>query len=1007
MINVPNPSKNGYVFAGWTPQAPVTMPEQDVTLTASWTVRDASLHTLRYLVDGAVYKSYQIRAGADIPKQPFPTKEYSKFSGWSRIPDRMPDNDYDITGSFGTGDVDELEPEGGSSSGTYKLTYWVTWPGSLSAEKYKERLYKQGDRITVEASPATSGQTFSGWSPAVPSTMPAQDLSTYGTVSVPAEMKVYIIYYVNGAEWTREEHMYGDTITKKTAHPEPPTNYDFSGWDWRNWPSNNRMPNHNVEVYGYYTVTENLFLYTNLGWVNDLERGSRVDGYAVKADPTRDYSEFDELVIPEYIKVNNQYCPVVKFSKDAFSGRDDVKKIVVPKTFFCYYFYFLRTEERGVFYEYTRVSGGEKWNRFRDQLIPPGCFKGCTNLEEVDFSSLENYLTQLDLKLYIHVSPEAFMNCSKLTTPSFVSNPNGPIEVLYYGDYCFANCALVTGTVHIPGGHISPAKNGQAYADYPDHEKERYYNDVDNHYCYENWFRDTGDHIRNNVACYIGVLGRTASLDSGSKQYLSEGAFMNSGITAVNGHGNGVQLWMFKGCTSLTTVANVWLSDISVSSFDGCTSLNSVSCTADTATIGSYCFDGCTSLEVNFATDIPNMQNVLNCAFRGCTRLGNININPTSQITTDPEICWGAFENIGTAQARTFVTHISKFGYGNTGGSSTEYTGQYNYDYCLGGYIIYEWATSQDSLPFDNLKRPRNTIWRKTTDTASPARTPIGNTKITRFGFDVNNTFWCHISPTLQEHDDFGGTVELIGLDGHALSGTIPDNMQMKASHGWAYISNSFTYEGYPWRENFMAGCTGVTEVCVNSQYRQTKNGNISWSTEDGSLYNPPYYTSADRNAFGTGCFSGCTALAKVTIKSWVGGEIHVPCNAFNGCTSLQNVWFESAQTLDGYNSNLTKIKFIDTKSGQSKSFEGAMTFHINDSSAEVTLHKSIGTGPYTYEVLVADFSQKDIVVYICNTTGSTEDLTSYINTLRTYTNSSANSYTASQGRMPNYPNNN
>lgn len=328
------------------------------------------------------------------------------------------------------------------------------------------------------------------------------------------------------------------------------------------------------------------------------------------------------------------------------------------------------------------------------------------------------------------------MDCVKLRTPSFVSNPDGPLEVIYYGDYCFANCANVTGTLHIPGGHISPAKNGQVYKNYPDHVPGHPYSDIDNHYYYEDWFSNS-NFINNKVACHIGVFGRTAKLDINSKQFLSEGAFMNSGITAVNGHGNGVQLWMFKGCTSLTTVSNVWISDISVSAFDGCTSLNSISCTSDTATIGSYCFDGCTSLEVNFATDIPNMQNVLNCAFRGCTRLGNININPTEEITTDPEIGWGAFENIGTAQARTFVTHISKFGYDETDGSTKEYDGEYNYDYCLNGYIMYKWTTSQDSLPFNELKRPRNLIWRKTSDTSSVARTPIGNTKITRFGFDT------------------------------------------------------------------------------------------------------------------------------------------------------------------------------------------------------------------------------------------------------------------------------
>lgn len=81
------------------------------------------------------------------------------------------------------------------------------------------------------------------------------------------------------------------------------------------------------------------------------------------------------------------------------------------------------------------------------------------------------------------------------------------------------------------------------------------------------------------------------------------------------------------------------------------------------------------------------------------------------------------------------------------------------------------------------------------------------------------------------------------------------------------------------------------------------------------------------------------------------------------------------------------------------------MTFHINEADAAVTMHKTSGTGPYTYEVLVADFGQKDILVYLWKNDDS--DIERYMNMLRTFTNSSAKSYTYAGIRMPNYPNNN
>ena len=57
-------------------------------------------HTLTYIVDGEVYKTYSIEEGETITPEPAPTKEGYAFSGWSDIPKTMPANDVTITGSF-------------------------------------------------------------------------------------------------------------------------------------------------------------------------------------------------------------------------------------------------------------------------------------------------------------------------------------------------------------------------------------------------------------------------------------------------------------------------------------------------------------------------------------------------------------------------------------------------------------------------------------------------------------------------------------------------------------------------------------------------------------------------------------------------------------------------------------------------------------------------------------------------------------------------------------------
>ncbi|MBO7046901.1 MAG: InlB B-repeat-containing protein [Prevotella sp.] len=57
-------------------------------------------HSLTYIVDGEVYKTYMLKVGENITPESEPTKNGYKFSGWSDIPEKMPDNDVTITGSF-------------------------------------------------------------------------------------------------------------------------------------------------------------------------------------------------------------------------------------------------------------------------------------------------------------------------------------------------------------------------------------------------------------------------------------------------------------------------------------------------------------------------------------------------------------------------------------------------------------------------------------------------------------------------------------------------------------------------------------------------------------------------------------------------------------------------------------------------------------------------------------------------------------------------------------------
>ena len=90
------PTKEGFTFSGWS-EIPSTMPANDVTVTGAFIVNK---YTLTYMVDGEIYKAYEVEYGAPITPEDAPIKEGYMFSDWSEIPATMPCHDMTVTGRF-------------------------------------------------------------------------------------------------------------------------------------------------------------------------------------------------------------------------------------------------------------------------------------------------------------------------------------------------------------------------------------------------------------------------------------------------------------------------------------------------------------------------------------------------------------------------------------------------------------------------------------------------------------------------------------------------------------------------------------------------------------------------------------------------------------------------------------------------------------------------------------------------------------------------------------------
>ena len=94
-----DPTKTGYTFAGWTPTIPATMPAENMTIKAKWTVNQ---YTLTFDTNGGstiapITQDY----GTAITAPADPTKTGYTFAGWTpAIPATMPAENLTVTAQW-------------------------------------------------------------------------------------------------------------------------------------------------------------------------------------------------------------------------------------------------------------------------------------------------------------------------------------------------------------------------------------------------------------------------------------------------------------------------------------------------------------------------------------------------------------------------------------------------------------------------------------------------------------------------------------------------------------------------------------------------------------------------------------------------------------------------------------------------------------------------------------------------------------------------------------------
>ena len=224
-----DPEWEGHTFLGWEPAFPETMPEEDITLVAQWQVNE---YNVIYIVDGEEYNRVEVAYGAEFTLIAAPEKEGYSFSGWSIdgfdvAPSTMPAQDITVTGTF--------------EVNYYGTEFYLDEGGEL----YEGQEVAFGQPLIVPENPTREGYTFTGWSPEIPETMPAQDLTFIAQWQV---NEYNVIYIVDGEEYARVEVAYGEAIEVVEAPVKE--GYNFSGWSQ----VPETMPAHDVTVTGTFEV---------------------------------------------------------------------------------------------------------------------------------------------------------------------------------------------------------------------------------------------------------------------------------------------------------------------------------------------------------------------------------------------------------------------------------------------------------------------------------------------------------------------------------------------------------------------------------------------------------------------------------------------------------------------------------------------------------------------------------------------------------------------------------
>lgn len=161
-LNIAEPTKDHYTFAGWNVEVPATMPASDLTLVSQWTEEGADYTAY----DAAVKAAQAKKAEADYDKTY--TAE-SKAALNAALAIDVADKKYSEQADVDAATAAINDAVAGLERMTYTATFYV------NGEVHATVTAKVGEQIIAPKDPSVDGYNFNGWDPAV-GTMGTEDV---------------------------------------------------------------------------------------------------------------------------------------------------------------------------------------------------------------------------------------------------------------------------------------------------------------------------------------------------------------------------------------------------------------------------------------------------------------------------------------------------------------------------------------------------------------------------------------------------------------------------------------------------------------------------------------------------------------------------------------------------------------------------------------------------------------------------------------------------------------